>query len=345
MRLSPRTGKQDCLIIDLVGNCSKGLVCSPTLFGLDPSEVLDDVTTQDLLERRDNQQEEREEPLTRPHLEMNVGDPTKLTFIDFDSAKALHEAMKSKALFHNTAERYSSNAWIDCGGDVYVLDIPPNRGFVRIEREVDEEAQSNRECKLFRMVVITVILFLIIFYSLLLCHSTGWLAHFTPRNADEDEARAANPFSRGGRHKASPYRRPRKVLEAETLEQAIRGGDTYVSTQILRSSQLMRSLLSRHAEWRKAPASTKQRAFVEKRLGFNRKGQSRDGKEDTLLPSSKEQALTSLTKGEASMILTRLSHGAKARWSSEIKRQNKMWEKEESVRQRKERETVKVGKL
>lgn len=144
MRLSPQTGKQDCLIIDLVGNCSKGLIYSPTLFGLDPSEILDDVTTQDLLERRETQEEGRG-PLTRPHLEMNVGDPTKLTFIDFDSAKELHDAMKSKVLFHNTAERYSSNAWIDCGGDVYVIDIPPNRGFVKVEREVDEETQSDRE--------------------------------------------------------------------------------------------------------------------------------------------------------------------------------------------------------
>jgi ATP-dependent helicase IRC3 len=141
MRLSPSTGKSDCLIIDLVGNCSKGLICTPTLFGLDPSEVLEDVTTEELLERREN-----EEPLTKPHMEMNVGDPTKLTFIDFDSAKALHQAMSSKVLFHNTAERYSSNAWVDCGGDVYVVDIPPDRGFVKVEREIDEESQEDREC-------------------------------------------------------------------------------------------------------------------------------------------------------------------------------------------------------
>jgi ATP-dependent helicase IRC3 len=168
-----------------------------------------------------------------------------------------------------------------------------------------------------------------------------WLAYFTPANADEDEARAANPFQRGRR--VSPYRRPRKVLEAETLEQAVRGSDTYISTQVLRSSQLMRALLSRHADWRKAPASAKQRAFVEKRLGFNRskRGGIGQGKEE----QESKEALTSLTKGEASMILTRLKHGSKGRWQNEAKRQNKMWEAEEKVRQRKERETVKVGKL
>ncbi|UZJ56303.1 hypothetical protein CBS101457_005623 [Exobasidium rhododendri] len=302
MRLSPSSGKEDCLIMDLVGNCSKGLVCTPTLFGLDPSEALEDVTTEDLLERRESNNDE--EKLTKPHLDMNVGDPTKLTFIDYDSAKALHEAMSSKVLFHNTVERYSSNAWLDCGGDVYVLDVPPNRGYVRVEREVDMENQTEM-----------------------------WLASFTPANSDEDEARAANPFQRGKR--VSPYRRPRKVLEAETLEQAVRGSDTYVSTQVLRSSQLMRSLMSRHAEWRKAPASTKQRAFVEKRLGFTRKGNEDESKD----------GLTTLTKGEASMILTRLKHGSKGRWQSEAKRQNKVWEAEEKIRERKERETVKVGRL
>lgn len=38
LRLSPETGKKDCLIIDLVGNHTQGLVCAPTLFGLDPAE-------------------------------------------------------------------------------------------------------------------------------------------------------------------------------------------------------------------------------------------------------------------------------------------------------------------
>lgn len=163
-----------------------------------------------------------------------------------------------------------------------------------------------------------------------------WLAHFTPINTDEDEARAANPFQRGRR--VSPYRRPRKVLEAETLEQAVRGSDTYVATQVLRSSQLMRALLSRHAEWRKGPASSKQRAFVEKRLGFSRKGEKEE-------EGDSKNALTSLTKGEASMILSRLKHGSKGRWQNEAKRQNKLIEGQEKIRQRKEREVVKVGKL
>lgn len=43
MRLSPDTGKKDCQIIDFVdiGGRAPGLVSTPTLFGLDPSEIVD----------------------------------------------------------------------------------------------------------------------------------------------------------------------------------------------------------------------------------------------------------------------------------------------------------------
>jgi ATP-dependent helicase IRC3 len=43
MRLSPETGKKDCQIIDFVDIAGRapGLVSTPTLFGLDPSEIVD----------------------------------------------------------------------------------------------------------------------------------------------------------------------------------------------------------------------------------------------------------------------------------------------------------------
>lgn len=41
MRLSPKTGKEDCRIIDFVDSTVRvgGVISTPTLFGLDPSEV------------------------------------------------------------------------------------------------------------------------------------------------------------------------------------------------------------------------------------------------------------------------------------------------------------------
>jgi ATP-dependent helicase IRC3 len=50
MRLSPDTGKDDCHIIDFVdiGSRAPGLVSVPTLFGLDPSEIVDGKCTVDI---------------------------------------------------------------------------------------------------------------------------------------------------------------------------------------------------------------------------------------------------------------------------------------------------------
>lgn len=43
MRLSPGTGKEDCRIIDFVDSTNRvsGVISTPTLFGLDPSEIID----------------------------------------------------------------------------------------------------------------------------------------------------------------------------------------------------------------------------------------------------------------------------------------------------------------
>jgi len=43
MRLSPSTGKTDCHIIDFVDTVSRvgGVVTTPTLFGLDPDQIIE----------------------------------------------------------------------------------------------------------------------------------------------------------------------------------------------------------------------------------------------------------------------------------------------------------------
>jgi len=42
LRLSPSTGKKSCLVIDLVGDSTDlGVVCTPTLFGIDPATVIE----------------------------------------------------------------------------------------------------------------------------------------------------------------------------------------------------------------------------------------------------------------------------------------------------------------
>lgn len=123
----------------------------------------------------------------------------------------------------------------------------------------------------------------------------------------------------------------------------------------------MSNLLSRFAPWRMKPASEKQRAFVEKRLGLigSRQTTSMEAVDEcsaegaaSLEKKTKgstrnkgESALPNLTKGQASTVLTRLQHGAKSRWEKEAKIQNRILLKEEKEAKRRDREVVKVGDL
>lgn len=41
LRNSPETGKTECLVMDMVGNSSTGIICAPRLFGIDPDALQD----------------------------------------------------------------------------------------------------------------------------------------------------------------------------------------------------------------------------------------------------------------------------------------------------------------
>jgi ATP-dependent helicase IRC3 len=51
MRQSRGTGKEDCRIIDFVDSTSRvaGVISTPTLFGLDPNEIIDGISETILL--------------------------------------------------------------------------------------------------------------------------------------------------------------------------------------------------------------------------------------------------------------------------------------------------------
>ncbi|SPO25275.1 related to IRC3 - putative RNA helicase of the DEAH/D-box family [Ustilago trichophora] len=327
LRLSPKTGKKDCLVLDIVGNIEKGVVCTPTLFGLNADDIIEDESAEGLLERSHEAesftcpaQEESQDPF-----EISLSDPTRITYIDYEDPAALQSAMLSRS---TVVETLSPNAWVDCGGQVYILDVP-RYGFVTVERHSASPGETDSEEKV-------------------------WTAWFTPSNADADEAAASSPSSTFNPYKkfagGSPYRRPRHILFSPTLESAVRGSDVYVQKSVLRNSPQLFAMLNRRAAWRATRATDSQRRLVEKRLGLSKvpaspadAAEGGEGKE-----GRKKKALTStsqLTKGQASVILTRLLHGAKSRWRDRVKRANKVWREGEKERARKERELVKVGPL
>ncbi|KAJ6604602.1 P-loop containing nucleoside triphosphate hydrolase protein [Mycena vulgaris] len=136
--------------------------------------------------------------------------------------------------------------------------------------------------------------------------------------------------------KIGPFLRSRPILTASDLSGAIRGCDTYVKAKVV-FGQMALGLL-RSARWRRAPATEQQKKLIEKRWG-KRKLES-DSEVD-----SKAERIAALTKGEAANILTRLKHGAQARYEKKVKVATKTAQKSEKEFLRRAREDVQVGPL
>ncbi|KAF7320371.1 DEAD-box family helicase [Mycena kentingensis (nom. inval.)] len=133
MRLSPKTGKTDCRIIDFVDSAGRveGLVCVPTLFGLDPDTILsEDETTESL--------EKRAAAIHGVDSVDNIPPPKSISYKDYDDPFSFFEQGSTPS--HITT--LSRNAWISCGGDIYVLELL-GKGYVRIERVADGENGSH----------------------------------------------------------------------------------------------------------------------------------------------------------------------------------------------------------
>ncbi|KAJ7487550.1 P-loop containing nucleoside triphosphate hydrolase protein [Mycena galericulata] len=122
-----------------------------------------------------------------------------------------------------------------------------------------------------------------------------------------------------------PFLRSRRILTASDLDDAVRGCDTYVKAKVV-FGQMALGLL-RTARWRMAPASEQQKKFVGKRWG---KGSSRR---------------TRMPRGEAANIISRLKHGAQARYEKKVKVALKTARETEKEVLRRSREDVKVGPL
>ncbi|KAJ7071080.1 P-loop containing nucleoside triphosphate hydrolase protein [Mycena amicta] len=128
MRLSPATGKKDCRIIDFVDSAGRveGLVSTPSLFGLDPDLVSNDDETTESLERRAAALDSVD----------YIPEPKTVTYKDYDDPSSFFEQGSGTAHI----SKLSRNAWVSCGGDVYVLECL-GKGSVRVEPVDDEDGR------------------------------------------------------------------------------------------------------------------------------------------------------------------------------------------------------------
>ncbi|KAI9696213.1 MAG: hypothetical protein M1836_005766 [Candelina mexicana] len=131
-------GKKNCHIIDMVASLETGIVSTPTLFGLDPLELVDKADMNDLKDLAERREHESKDDAPSPKGDGNgQNSPSgpltgKVTFTDYDSVHDLIE--------DSSGERHiralSLLAWVEVGINKYVLS-PPNGDILVIEKHLE----------------------------------------------------------------------------------------------------------------------------------------------------------------------------------------------------------------
>jgi len=131
-------GKENCHIIDMVAALSSGVVSTPTLFGLDPGEIVEHANTKNLTELKERkeieqQREAEAEELKKKPVTKKVSG--SITFTDYDSVHDLIADSSGDQLIRNL----SPFAWVGVGEGKFVLTT--NSGnYLIIEPSDNEEA-------------------------------------------------------------------------------------------------------------------------------------------------------------------------------------------------------------
>lgn len=136
MRLHP--DKENCHIIDMVSALSTGVVSTPTLFGLDPDEIIEKASTKDMMELKERKEESKQEQAAanvtaRPLL---VKVPGSITFTDYDSVHDLIADTSSDHVIRGMSEL----AWVAVGEGRFILST--NGGAYLVIEPSSNEIQS-----------------------------------------------------------------------------------------------------------------------------------------------------------------------------------------------------------
>ncbi|KAF4513542.1 hypothetical protein G6O67_000805 [Ophiocordyceps sinensis] len=139
MRLHP--GKKNCHIIDLVSTLDTGIVTTPTLFGLDPSELVDKASVSEMRSLKDRQiaQQTKEQEACAQNSGQAKDLDTPVTFTDYSSVLDLIADMSGEK--HIRA--ISQHAWVQVGPSRFVLSAPSG-SYIKIERISDDPGPKFR---------------------------------------------------------------------------------------------------------------------------------------------------------------------------------------------------------
>lgn len=113
-------GKQNCHIIDMVAALSTGVVSTPTLFGLDPAEIVEEADTKSLAalkEKRESEKQQEQEAANVQERKISQKLPGAVIFTDYDSVHELIADTSGDQYIRNL----SPYAWVGVGEGKFVL--------------------------------------------------------------------------------------------------------------------------------------------------------------------------------------------------------------------------------
>ncbi|ORY86217.1 P-loop containing nucleoside triphosphate hydrolase protein [Protomyces lactucae-debilis] len=129
-------GKADCHVLDLTSCLENGVVSLPTLYGLDPNELLDaEELSLEELERRAAALLARREAAAAemealgPPIEAKAP-PTAVTYFDYDNVEDLLNELNSAGGRHIST--LSQLNWVQVDANKYILSLG-KRGFIRVQ--------------------------------------------------------------------------------------------------------------------------------------------------------------------------------------------------------------------
>lgn len=138
MRL--HSGKKNCHIIDMVASLDTGIVTTPTLFGLDPDEIVDQAPAHKMYELRDRREAEkaREAQARQPVADApSSGRSYSITFTEYESVFDL--------IADTSGEKHiraiSPHAWVQVAPDRFILSGPGGT-YVKLEKVAGAEADE-----------------------------------------------------------------------------------------------------------------------------------------------------------------------------------------------------------
>lgn len=132
--------KENCHVMDMVSSLETGIVTVPTLFGLDPGELVSNATIKDLnsiQERKEAENTRHQQVYEGAPIPIPDGPPQKVVFTEYDSVFDL--------ISDTSGERHintlSYNAWVQVGPNRYVLS-GDGGAYIRLEKDSAEMSDS-----------------------------------------------------------------------------------------------------------------------------------------------------------------------------------------------------------